>query len=268
MLDGRDHLRQLQRLPAIHAVVDRPLDEHERRGTRLRIDVFRQDDPPVKLHPDPIGPRMHDRPERLDDRDLRQRIAHEELAAGLRFELEVLGLVAVVSGAYGPLLGEQVDRRIGVFAFPADLGRFKTVVQAARGHSGLIRVDLWPGSRCGQRSSGQDDRDPAAIEMHRPGTSLYPPRHTPCPGATIERRAVPASTRGPPRFLSQSCSSAVIAATFDIPRILARLPEVVKGKRTLASMSVRQPLRTSIPRVLSSPGCHDRMDLHFGRMHP
>src|SRR5208283_4147819 len=130
-------------------------------------------DAPEKLNSGATGPDMEHRLKLVGDRDLGQGVADEELAAGIGIELKMLGEIAVMSGANRPVLGNQVDRRIGMLSLPGDLGSLEAVVKARGRLFRLLLAALRLTSQRANEPGRNHHRDPAVIDTHRLETSLY-----------------------------------------------------------------------------------------------
>ena len=102
------------------------------------------------MNANPVGPNVENGLEPIAHRNSRNRIADEELAARFGLEIKPLGEFAFVGGTNRAFVGNQVDGRVCVFLFPADLRRLESVAKAYRGALRIITGP--PADRSGQRS--------------------------------------------------------------------------------------------------------------------
>ena len=114
--DGGQHLQQLEPLPAVNLVEDRPANQDIRGCQGVRVDVGRQDDLGMDPHARSIGTDVQNNSRIFCDGDFRSGIAYKKLASGAGFEVEVLGKPAAVCRALRAIVRNQPDDGVRLLA--------------------------------------------------------------------------------------------------------------------------------------------------------
>ena len=116
-------------LPAVGRLEDGAGDQHEGGPAAVGVDVAGQDHPAQELGPGAVRADVEADLEVVGDRDVGQSVAVIEAAADPGLELEPLGELPFVGRAVGPLVGEDLDRGVGLLLPPGDLGRLEAVAE-------------------------------------------------------------------------------------------------------------------------------------------